>query len=105
MRQSIAESSFIAVHSKEGRNYLEITVYSPEQNQDTAHTEFGCTVELKGLLETRVVFGIDSFQALSLAVQSLQADLKQLTDNGWSFFFKGYEDMPIDVINCYFPNT
>jgi hypothetical protein len=92
--QVVAESIVFAARSSQRRRRVRISVTRPEAD---AHGDFQCSVELKGLERRRNIYGVDSFQALMLAVGFLQTRISALLEDGWKFYFRRDDDEPLDL--------
>lgn len=90
----VAESVVFASRSSQRRRKIRIRVTRP---QPDPKGDFHCTVELRGLEPSRKIYGVDSFQALVLALRFLMGRISVLLDHGWCFYFGRDDDKPLDV--------
>ena len=90
----VAESIVFAAKLSQRRRRIRIRVARPEAD---GQGDFQCAVELKGLEHRRKIYGVDSFQALMLALRFLETRISALLEDGWKFYFRRDDDEPLDA--------
>jgi hypothetical protein len=90
----VAESVVFAENASGRRRKIRIRVTRPEPDP---RGDFQCSVELKGLERRRKVYGVDSFQALVLALRFFETRISALLDEDWRFYFRNDDDEPLDA--------
>lgn len=82
-----------------------LVLHLPEQDPLSDCGDYRCKVEIQGISFEEYAYGIDSLQALCLAVETLRITIGMLQSDGWSFYFPKYPDLPFDLAKAYFPMT
>ena len=97
-RQSIAASLLWAERKDKARRRVvaQIEVPEPDPHPD-AQGDFRCAVRFGGFQRRRFVYGVDSVQALMLAVSLMRKRVKELSAEGWLFYLEEKDDCPIDL--------
>jgi hypothetical protein len=90
----VAESVVFVENASQRRKRVRIRVARPEPDP---RGDFQCTVELKGLERRSKIYGVDSFQALVLALRFLETRVSTLLEEGWRFFFREDDHEPLDA--------
>jgi hypothetical protein len=90
----VAESIVFAAKSSQCRRRIRIRVARPEAD---GQGDFQYAVELRGLERLRKIYGVDSFQALILALRFLETRISALLEDGWKFYFRRDDDEPLDA--------
>ncbi|WFO51850.1 DUF6968 family protein [Aeromonas veronii] len=103
MKNSIVTARFDAISTEGEQLTLKIAIKAPEPDPRSAGGDWRCKVKLAGLSDKTFIYGIDSLQALSLAIKFVETELRAFSDAGWQFYLPDCPDHPIDMSACYFP--
>lgn len=102
MTQLIANTKLESANDKGERVLIEVEIFLPEDDPESEQSDFRCLVRLGGLSLQKYVYGVDSFQSLSLALKFLEIEFQRLTDLGWRFYLPECADEAIDICSSYF---
>lgn len=104
MKNAIVTARFDAISSEGAQLTLKIAIKAPEPDPESVSGDWRCKVTLAGLSDKTFIYGIDSLQALSLALIFVETELRAFSDAGWQFYLPGSPDQPIDMAARYFPS-
>lgn len=82
-----------------------LSLHAPEPDPLSEQGDYRCKVEIQGIAFEKYVYGIDSLQALCLAVETLRLTMSSLQSDGWSFYFPQHLDARFDLLSAYFPGA
>ncbi|MFQ1713815.1 DUF6968 family protein [Aeromonas veronii] len=103
MKNAIVTARFDAISTEGELLTIKIAIKAPEPDPKSVSGDWRCKVKLAGLSDKTFIYGIDSLQALSLAIKFVETELRAFSDAGWQFYLPGCPDHPIDMSACYFP--
>jgi hypothetical protein len=103
MNNAIVTARFDAISTEGEQLTLKIAINAPEPDPKSACGDWRCKVKLAGLSDKTFIYGVDSLQALSLAIKYVETELRAFSDAGWQFYLPGSPNHPIDMAACYFP--
>ncbi|HHQ4515195.1 DUF6968 family protein [Aeromonas veronii] len=103
MKNAIVTARFDTISTEGEQLTLKIAIKAPEPDPKSASGDWRCKVKLAGLSDKTFIYGIDSLQALSLAIKFVETELRAFSDAGWQFYLPDCPDHPIDMSACYFP--
>lgn len=101
----LATSEYIAKNTAGDSVSLRLSLYAPEPDPKSEQGDYRCKVEIQGISFEKYAYGVDSLQALCLAVETLRLTIESLISDGWSFYFPTHLDEPFDFTSAYFPMT
>lgn len=103
MKRATVKVRFNAISTEGEALIIKVAIRTPEPDPKSANGDWRCKVKLAGLSDKTFIYGIDSLQALSLAIKYVEAELRAFPDAGWQFYLPDHPNHPIDVGACYFP--
>jgi hypothetical protein len=86
-----AERTWFAIDPDGNEHSVVLSVAAPVQQQEG---EWGALVSMPPLFEkSKLVFGVDSWQATSLAMEFVATMVQHFAENGWQFFWERGGDL------------
>ena len=82
-----------------------LSLHAPEPDPLSEQGDYRCKVEIQSISFEKYAYGIDSLQALCLAVETLRLTISSLQSDGWSFYFPQHLDARFDLLSAYFPRS
>ncbi len=101
----LATSEYIAKNAAGQSVPFVLSLYAPEPDPLSEQGDYRCKVEIQGIPFGKYAHGVDSLQALCLAVETLRLTLSSLQSDGWSFYFPQHPDARFDLLSAYFPRS
>lgn len=101
----LATSEYIAKNAAGESIPCVLTLHTPEADPLSEQGDYRCKVEIRGLSFGKYAYGVDSLQALCLAVETLRLTISSLQSDGWSFYFPGHLDDQFNLLSAYFPGS
>ena len=103
MADIIATTDLIARKGDIETQPLRITVHCPKPDPDSTSGDYHCYVEFDGLGESTFAYGIDSLQALSLAMVFIKNEIEKILLQGWKIYHPSDSSKQFDVLSVMFP--
>lgn len=101
----LATSEYIAKNPAGQAVAFVLNLHAPELDPLSEQGDYRCKVEIQGIAFEKYAYGVDSLQALCLAVETLKLTLSSLQSDGWSFYFPQHLDARFDLLSAYFPGS
>lgn len=101
----LATSEYIAKNPAGQAVAFVLNLHAPEPDPLSEQGDYRCKVEIQGIAFEKYAYGVDSLQALCLAVETLKLTLSSLQSDGWSFYFPQHLDARFDLLSAYFPGS
>lgn len=99
----LATSEYIAKNPAGQSVPFILNLHTPQPDPLSEQGDYRCKVEIQGIAFEKYAYGIDSLQALCLAVETLRLTISSLQSDGWSFYFLKHQDHHFDLLSAYFP--
>ena len=100
--EPVAETTLFVERPPGRRRRICLRVGHPEPDR---RGDYRCAVEFPGFERRRYNYGIDSIQALVLAVRFLTQRISALLDDGWRFYLGRNDKEPLDVRLAWFGDS
>lgn len=101
----LATSEYIATNPAGQSVPVVLSLHLPEPDPLSEQSDYRCKVEIQGISFEKYAYGVDSLQALCLAVETLRLTISSLQSDGWSFYFPQHLDARFDLLSAYFPGA
>lgn len=101
----LATSEYLAKNAAGQSVPVTLSLHLPEPDPLSEQGDYRCKVEIQGIAFEKYAYGVDSLQALCLAVETLRLTICSLQSDGWSFYFPQHLDARFDLLSAYFPGS
>lgn len=82
-----------------------LNLYRPQPDPLSEQGDYRCKIEIQGISFEKYAYGVDSLQALCLAIETLRLTISSLQSDGWSFYFPQHQYASFDLLSAYFPRS
>ncbi|CAI3800309.1 DUF6968 family protein [Rheinheimera sp. MM224] len=101
----LATSEYIAKNPVGQSVPVVFNLYAPELDPLSEQGDYRCKIEIPAISFEKYAYGVDSLQALCLAVETLRLTMSSLQSDGWRFYFPQHQDHHFDLLSAYFPRS
>ena len=102
MQNEIANAQFSAWSPDNESRDVTIRIFQPESDPESDGGNFRCRIEMTGFSESTYAYGIDSLQALSLALVYVRKEVEKFLASGGEFLQSKGDAEPLSFLFSYY---